>query len=160
MKKLIGWIALGGCVAALITPQASASKRSLDVKSPDGRIDFAVSIHHGQLVYQVARDGRVLLRKSPLSIRAAGEAPEKAARLGDPQRYSIDDSYPWYGVHSQAEEHGAGARIPVLGPRQQLEYTLEARAYNNGIAFRMTLPGTTARVPLETAAFRPAGGRA
>lgn len=160
MKKLIAWIAVGGCVAALFAPQAQAAKRSLELKSPDGHIEFVVSIHHGQLEYQVARDGRVLLKKSPLGIRAAGDTVKKKVQFGAPERYSIDDSYPWYGVHSVAEEHGWGARIPILGSHQKLEYTLEARAYNNGIAFRMTLPGTAARIPAETAAFRPAGGEA
>jgi alpha-glucosidase len=76
-------------------------------------------------------------------------------RLGQPARYKTGETYPWYGANSAAVDRSNGARIPVRGAA----YTLEVRAYNNGVAFRHIVSGAAgARVPDEATGFQlPAG---
>ena len=116
---------------------------------------LTLSIDQGRLQYQVARNGSVLLEKAALDLRAAGQIASAVAHFGHIRRYRIDDSYSWYGVHSTAQEQGAGAEAEALGKDGTTLFTVEARAYNNGVALRMTLPGSAARVPVETVDFRP-----
>ncbi len=131
----------------------------MKLKSPDGHIEMLLSVDAGHVSWQASMDGHAMLEKEPLEIHAEGDAAAGAIHFGKAQRYRIDDTYPWYGVHSMAEEHGRGLRVPLLGTRGATAFTLEARAYNNGVAFRMTLPGSEPRVPQETVGFRSVGGK-
>ena len=151
-------LVLCGCILSVATMQAHAAQKQLKLKSPDGHIEMVLSVDAGQLSWQASMDGRAMMEKEPLEIQATGDAITGAIHFGKAQRYRIDDTYPWYGVHSVAQEHGRGLRVPLLGAAGGMAFTLEARAYNNGIAFRMTLPGSQPRVPQETAGFRPVAG--
>jgi alpha-glucosidase len=142
-------------LAVAITQCCYAADKDLDVTSPDGRVALALSIGHGELQYQVAWNGHVVLNKAALAIRAEGQSAGPPVRFGQVRQYTIADSYPWYGVHSVAEEHGAGTEATLLDKQGAVLFTVEARAYNNGIALRMKLPGQGVRVPLETMSFRP-----
>lgn len=130
----------------------------LKLKSPDGHVEMVLSVDGGHLLWQAALDGRTVMENEPLDIHASGDPAARLHGFGKPQRYRIDDRYPWYGVHSVAVEQGRGLRVPLLTAAGATAFTLEARAYNNGVACRMLLPGNEARVPEETAAFRPAAG--
>lgn len=131
---------------------------TLSVKSPNGRIEMVLSTDGDHLNYKVVADGRTVLEPAPLAMRVMGDAGEPALHFGTSQHYGIDDSYPWYGVHTTAEEHGSGLRVELLQPQGDEAFDLDARAYNNGVAFRFSLPGIEARVPDELAGFRPEGG--
>ena len=154
MRSLV----LCGCVLVLAATQANAARNTLKLKSPDGRIEMLLSVDAGHVSWQASMDGHAMLQKEPLDIHAAGDAIAGVIHFGKAQRYRIDDTYPWYGVHSMAEEHGRGLRVPFLGTSDATAFTLDARAYNNGVAFRMILPGSEPRVPQETVGFRPPVG--
>jgi alpha-glucosidase len=132
--------------------------KKLKLKSPDGHIEMLLSIDAGHLSWQASMDGHILMEKEPLGAYAGGDAMAGAIHFGKAQDYRIDDTYPWYGVHSVAEEHGRDLRVPLLGAGGSTVFTLEARAYNNGVAFRMMLPSSEPRVPQETVGFRPVAG--
>lgn len=136
------------------SPQAQTSTATR-VTSPDRHIVVRLALDHGQLTYEVDRDGQVLLAPAPLSLRAINQAEEPVTRIEKVRRYAIDDSYAWYGPHSTAAEQGAGLDVRVVNAAGRAEYRVELRAYNNGVAFRMTLPGEGSRVPAETTVLRP-----
>jgi alpha-glucosidase len=71
----------------------------------------------------------------------------------------VKETYPWRGVHSQAVNHCNGATIHLKHARSNTTWTLEARAFNDGIAFRQIVPGDSEqRVPDEATRFvLPAG---
>lgn len=74
--------------------------------------------------------------------------------------YAVDETYPWYGIKSTAVDRCRGVRIPLTHRESGTRYTLEVRAYDDGVAFRHVVPGEGRRVPDETTAFRlPAGSR-
>lgn len=128
---------------------------ALTVKSPDAHVALTVRIEHERVLWRALLDGQPVLQWAPLGIGIAGESSARVMRFGETREYAIDDRYPWYGVHAEASEQGNGMDAPVLGAGGRLEWTLEARAYDNGVAFRMTLPGSEPRVPAETTGFRP-----
>lgn len=135
-----------------------AQGSTLRVTSPDGRIELSFSVDGAQLTYELVRNRHTLLAKAPMDLHACGAATVSGLHFGQARRYRLDDSYPWYGVHASAEEHGSGVVVSLLGSDGRPAYTLEARAYNNGAALRMTLPSGPARVPVETVAFHPPAG--
>jgi alpha-glucosidase len=63
------------------------------------------------------------------------------------------------GGHATAVVRGNGVRIPVKHARSGTAYTLDVRAFDNGVAFRFLVPGgDKPRVPDEATAFTlPAG---
>jgi alpha-glucosidase len=148
--------AVAGFVAVGVTVSAQAAQ-TLVVTSPDGHVALTLSLEAGGLRYEAALDRRTVLEKAPVGICAEG-VNAAAVKFGKMRRYRIDDTYPWYGVHSMAHESGEGVEIPLMGSDGAEAFALEARAYDNGIAFRLKLPGGKARIPQETTGFRPVEG--
>jgi hypothetical protein len=71
----------------------------------------------------------------------------------------FDERYPTRGVHSVAINQGNGARAQVKNGKSGAGYTVEARAFDDGVAFRTIVPGDDReRVPDEATAFRLAPG--
>src|SRR5262249_13323864 len=79
--------------------------------------------------------------------------------VGKVEPYRVDETYPWHGVHARAVNRCNGATIPVKHVNSNTRYTLEARAFNDAVAFRFTAPGADRpRVPDEATTFvLPAG---
>jgi alpha-glucosidase len=79
--------------------------------------------------------------------------------LGRPERYEINEKYPWRGVHSEAVSHCYGAKIPLTHKADKSRLILEVRAFNDGVAFRHVLPpADKPRLPDEATGFvLPAG---
>ena len=67
--------------------------------------------------------------------------------------YDVDQRYPWRGVHSEAFDNCHGASVALVHKASGTEYTLDVRAYDDGIAFRHLVPGSGERVPDETHEF-------
>lgn len=149
-------IALVAGVWAVSAWTASAwTQSSLHLKSPDGHIAATVRIREGHVVWEASLNGHAVLDSAPLGIGVAGEAVTPVNRFGKEHRYAIDDRYPLYGMHAEGREKGNGMLVPMLVASGKPAWILEMRAYDNGVAFRMTLPGSEPRVPEETTGFRP-----
>src|SRR5439155_4563763 len=88
-----------------------------------------------------------------------GEEITKDFQVGAALKYDVDEVYPWRGVHSLATNHCHGATISFEHPKSHTKFTIEVRAYNDGVAFRYIIPGNqNDRVPDEAVTFRvPAG---
>ena len=76
------------------------------------------------------------------------------AQPGKAETFRIHEKYPWRGIHSEAVNHCNGARIPVVHAKGGAKYTLEIRAFDDGVAFRHIIPGDSkSRVPDEGTRF-------
>jgi hypothetical protein len=53
----------------------------------------------------------------------------------------VNEKYPWRGVHAEAVNQCHGVKIPITHLASKTSYTLEARAFNDGVAFRHVIPG-------------------
>jgi len=141
-------------------PPAQAAD-NLVLVSPAGRVQFRLMrLEDGRLAYAVTLRGRAVVEPSPLGIVVDGVNLAERAEIGAPRRYRIRETYPWYGVHSPAVSRCRGGRIPIKHSPSGLVWSLEARACDDGAAFRFLVPGPGdhSRVPEEATAFRlPAG---
>jgi len=143
-------LALGGL--------AAAGESTVLLQSPDGRVEAAFRTDpQGRLTYELARGGEPVLKRSAVGITVDGlDLGDKAAKLGE-ERYRIDETYPWRGVHSTAVNRCNGLRLSLRSAA--VRWTLEARCYDDGLAFRYVVPGEGVReVQGEATTFVLPGG--
>ena len=153
-------ISRAAIAAALISMIPAAGAEPLTLYSPNGRVELRIGVgSSGQLEYSVSLQGKPVIETSPLGVTVDGVSLGKGARVGKAARYRVDESYPWFGAYSIAVNRANGARLTVTHPESGSVYTVEARVYDDGVAFRHVIPGgAKARVPDEATAFRlPAG---
>lgn len=148
-------------LAALLScaPVAHAAD-AVRVESPDASIRLGLAAPGGRLTHEVTLGGRPAIERSRLGIVVDGVDLGEGAAIGRVERYQIEESYPWRGVHSTAVNRCRGARITLRHGRTGTGYTLEARACDDGSAFRFVVPGAPgqSRVPDAATTFRlPAG---
>jgi alpha-glucosidase len=140
---------LAAVFAGAPLPAAAAVVR---VESPSGHVRLTLSDAGGRLVQAVTVDGRPVLDASPLGLAVDGVDLGAGARLGAAQRYRTDHTYPWRGVHATAVDRSRGARVSVAHAASGTTYTLEVRAYDDGVAFRFVVPGAANRGRVADAA--------
>jgi alpha-glucosidase len=134
-------------VGPLILVAASA----VALTSPSGAIAFRLTVDAShQAVYSIELNKRPVIDESPLGIIVDGKNLGSGAAIGRSEPYAIDERYPWIGVHSLAINRCRGARVS-LGT-----WTLDARACDDGVAFRYIVPGRqgVGRTPDEATTFR------
>jgi alpha-glucosidase len=128
--------------------------------SPNGTIRLRVFTDEAaRLRYEVTFKGKPVIEASPLGMSVDGQNLSEGVTLGEPDRYKTDEAYDWRGVHARAVDKSNGARITVTHQKTGAQYTVEARAADDGVAFRHVVPGgEKPRTPDEDTSFRvPAG---
>jgi alpha-glucosidase len=153
---------LTGLLAALFCLALPATAAdAVSVNSPDGHIQFRVVLDkQGSLTYAVTLRAKPAIETSPLGIVVDGVNLTQGVQVGRTDRYKVNETYSWHGVHSTIAVRASGVRIALAHEKSGARYTLETRAYNDGIAFRFIVPGAIgkSRVPDEATTFRlPAG---
>ena len=127
--------------AILVAFAVPLGAAELTVPSPDGRIQFQLSWQGKQrLEYAVTFGGKPAIDASPLGIVVDRVNLAEGVQAGQPERYQVDETYPWHGPHATAVNRGNGVNLP-LHPKAAFAYTLEIRAYDDGVAFRHIVPG-------------------
>jgi alpha-glucosidase len=135
-------------------PQVGLAADAARVVSPDEAIQFKAFLHEGRLTYAVSFKKQPVVEASPLSFSVDGVALTEGATFGDVKTYRVKETYAWRGVHSRAVNHCNGATIALKHARSKTGFTLEVRAFNDGVAFRTVVPGDkAARVPDEATRF-------
>ncbi len=142
------------------------------LKSPDGRIVVQFSIEHraslaengsGQLEYAVTFKGTPILDTSALGLALDDKEPLGShVRIAEARPSQGTDDYPLlFTKTSHAHDSYNSLSLDVAEDGNALtarKMTVEARAYNNGIAFRYVLPRgiltTQTRVREEETEFR------
>ncbi len=128
------------------------------IAGPDGQIRLMLFTVNGQLNYAVNRGSKPVVLPSAMGMQLDGQDIAITTQLPAPERFSIQESYPWTGAHAIARNNCNGARFLLKQPGRT--DTLELRVFNDGAAFRFILPGndTAGRIPDETTVFRLPGG--
>jgi alpha-glucosidase len=129
------------------------------VASPDGRVQFRLSSDaKGNLAYTVTFAQKPVIELSAIGIVVDKANLAEGVEFGKAEPYKVNQTYPWNGAHSTAADNCNGVKVALTHRQSRTAYTLEIRAYNDGIAFRHVVPGEGLRVPDEATAFRlPAG---
>jgi alpha-glucosidase len=128
-------------VSACVLAGANGQSQGMVVKSPDGQVALWVGVDDaGQLTYRLDRRDVTVITPSPLGVTIDAVALGRGVSLGRPERWGVDESYPWRGAHSIARSQFNGARIPV-SHKSGVKYTLEVRVFNDGAGLRYVVPG-------------------
>jgi len=127
----------------------------VQVAGPDGKVKFTVLPNAERLTFTVTLGDATVLEPSPIVMNLDGYDLSAGVVFGKAERYEINETYPWYGAHSTAVSQGNGVRISLAHDLSFTSYTLEVRAFNDGVAFRHVIPGeeSASRTPDEYSTF-------
>lgn len=121
--------------------------KEIVVKSPDGNVQMRVLVFDdARLGYEATFMGKPVVEKSLLGITVDGLDLGQGVELDNSERYEIDETYAWRGVHARAMNRCNGAKISVRRMGAKTAYTLDVRVFDDGVAFSYVVPGTGRRV--------------
>lgn len=144
------------CGLLFTTPVIAADIAT--VLSPDGQTSFRLFVENRQLYCRASFRNQPVLENTPVVVSLDGQTLTRDITTGSIKTYTINERYPWLGVHATAVNHCNGITIPVQ--HAAASYTIEVRVFNKGVAFRTIIPGKPEqhRVPDEATVFGiPAG---
>lgn len=127
----------------LTVKQASArmdAPAPVTVTSPDGKIKLVIDSKGGTLFYHVNFKSAQVIEPSMLGLIIDGKTIGTDAVMGKVTKTAVNETYPYRGVHSTASNHYNGAKIEIKDSYSG--FTLEARVFNNGVAFRYLINGS------------------
>lgn len=145
-------------------PKSRRSQRvhmqEVQVASPDGKIKFTILPDAERLTFTVTMGNTVVIEPSPIAMKLDGYDLSSGVVFNNLERYSVDESYPWYGAHATAVNRCNGAKLSLTHDLSFTLYTLEIRVFNDGVAYRHVIPGeeNALRAPDEYSAFVIPGG--
>ncbi|HWD94394.1 MAG TPA: glycoside hydrolase family 97 catalytic domain-containing protein [Verrucomicrobiae bacterium] len=158
-RRAFHFVSLVPIAAVVLIASRALATEDTQVASPDGTIHFRVTFKGG-LGYAVNFKNETVIEPSRLVFSLDGKDLTSSPAVGEVKTYHIDETYPWRGVHSVASNHCNGATIALKSGG--VSYSLEIRAFNDGVAYRFIAPGAAGqnRVPDEASTFRiPDGSR-
>jgi alpha-glucosidase len=129
--------------------------KEVEVASPDGNVKFTLLSNAERLSYTVTRGSSPVIELSTLSFHVDGYDLAAGVIFSNLARSEINETYPWHGVHSTATNHCNVASVTLVNDLSFTPFSLEVRAFNDGVAYRFIVPGedATARVPDEYSNF-------
>ena len=139
-------------------PILLAAAATVTVTSPDQSV--VISIAADGKTYSVERKGEAIVDDAPLGLVLADAPNFSNLRLVSVQKQAIDRTVPLVATKaSKARDHYNGAVIRFReGKPGGRSMTIEARAYDEGVAFRYVLPdGKPVAVIGEATGFHFAG---
>jgi len=129
--------------------------QEVQVASPNERVKFTLLPNAERLTYAVTFDGATVVEPSALVMNLDGFDLSSGIVFSNLERFTVNETYPWYGGHSTATNQCNGARISLQHDLSFINYTLEVRAFNDGVAYRHIIPGEegASRLPDEHSSF-------
>ena len=123
--------------------------------SPDGRVAFTLLPNAERLSFTVTLDGRTVIEPSPVELTVDGVDLGSGLSFGSVETDVVDESFAWHGAHATARHRSRGARVSLVSDLGKLPFVLEARAFDDGVAYRLVVTGASdeTRVPDERSAF-------
>ena len=127
---------------------ASSQTGPVELTSPDGQLAISFQASQGgQLTYSVTRAGQAVISASRLGLVIQGGAALGAnVRIGASSKDSKDETWtPVHGKSNPVRDRCNTLRLEVAesGGRNR-KMTVEARAYDEGVAFRYVVPAQAA----------------
>ena len=140
-------------ILSLMFGCGDANRKPVELVSPDGNLMIKVS-SGTHLNYEVRYKGTVVVANSPMGVTINEVNAGEKAVITTEQRYEEKSVYPWVGIHDTIVNHYNGVKITLKHPDFKNFY-LDLRAFNDGVAFAFTVPGTGDRtVQGEQTTFR------
>jgi len=114
---------------------------------PDRNVQLKVLVlDNARLGYEVTFKGIPVIDRSQMGITVDNVNLGNGIEIGSADRYEINETYSWRGIHSEAVNHCNGAKISITHNDSKTKYTLDVRAFNDGIAFCYVVPGEDNRI--------------
>ncbi len=132
------------CLLALLAADTAIAQNSDRVTSPNGQITltlFPSSASGGNLGYAVDFHGKRMIEESKLGLEIAGQ-PELGPdmRLTGSQMETVDENYAIpVGKTSSVRDHHTSLRAEFTDASGR-RLTIEVRAFDDGVAFRYSVP--------------------
>ncbi len=142
------WIELFmfGVVSLILTFAAGCQSNVVGVESPNEQVRAKIFVNNsGRLSYNLRRGQTTILEDSPMSLTVDGVDICDGVVIAEPRYHTVNQSYPWRGVKSEAVDHYTGMRLPVTHKTSGLTWKLESHTYDDGFAWRYTVPGKGTR---------------
>lgn len=118
---------------------------NLDLTSPDDTVHYRLGTDsEGHLLYSVTQHGqpRLVAARAGLIIDSADLGA--GTGWGEARTRTLSEVFPWRGNKTMATNLCRASEISVW-TRVGVEWTLEVRVFNDGVAFRYRVPGTGIR---------------
>lgn len=145
------------------TPQQTATTRrsqrvkmpALDLRSPNGQVTFTFMPSAERLTFTVTLGDATVIEPSPIALILDGYDLSSGVVHTGIERDQVHERYPWSGGRSTAISDSNRARLSFTHDLTSIPYTLEVRAFDDGVAYRHIIPGDAAasRVPDEWSTF-------
>jgi alpha-glucosidase len=139
-------------LTALLAPFSYAADSNFTLRSPDDRIEVQIHVAN-RITYDVALNGKPLLKDSSLSINIGGKTLGENPQLKSSKENSVDKTLEPVVRQKFAKirEHYNQLRLDFDGG-----YAVVFRAYPEGVAYRIetSLGGENVKVFSEDATFR------
>ena len=128
---------------SLLAAVAAAAQQPANLTSPDGRLAIHFDTSGGKLVYSVTFEGKHLVDPSALALDLQGQRLlGPGLRIVRAAPSEADDDYRQVaGKTSSVHDHYKALRLDLQetnGPGREL--AIEARAFNDAVAFRYVVP--------------------
>jgi alpha-glucosidase len=156
MKTLLFTLFALMAINVLYSSEVSSSDNRNEISSPDGKVKCLLTSENKQLFISVFFNGLQVIEKSPLKMSVDNKEIAGNVIMGDVKKFTVDETYQVYGLHTTAVNRGNGASINLKNNEINSEFTLEIRVQNDAVAFRFTVPGKkdAIRFPDESTVFR------
>jgi len=136
-------------------PSGISAPERLGLVSPNGTLHFFLVTDKDQLALSVTMNGKQIIEQSPLLMSVDGVSITNGTKAGKIRKFSANNTYPLFGLHSVAKDNYNGASIAITHVKSGIKYTLEAKVFNDAVAFRFVVPGNenSVRIPDESTVF-------
>ncbi len=132
----------------------AAPSKSTAVTSPNGKVAAHVGVSGGRLVLAVRRDGKTVLEPSPLGVMVDGVDLGDNVEIGTLETYTTDTTYPDPRGPGSLQDQCKGVKLSLRPKGSTISWTLDVRAYDDGVAWRYLVPGSgTRKVTGEATSF-------
>ncbi|MHC4487423.1 MAG: glycoside hydrolase family 97 N-terminal domain-containing protein, partial [Planctomycetota bacterium] len=127
----------------------------VQVASPDGNVKLTVLPNAERLTFTVTLGKTIVIDPSTIVMKLDGYDLSSGVVFGNADSYQINETYPWHGAHSTAVNQCNAARISLQHDLSFIDYVLEIRVFNDGVALRHVIGGDegASRVPDEYTTF-------
>jgi alpha-glucosidase len=130
---LLGWLLVAQLALA---PTLAAQTRQETILSPNKQLALTLSFAGDQLQYQILLRGKPVLEPSGLRLQLDTQVVGLGQAFTSVQRTSVAETYACRGVHSQATNAYNQASLAVTPTASAAAFRLEARVFNDGVAWR------------------------
>jgi alpha-glucosidase len=143
-------------IAALLMVITVSAGQKHEISSPDGHLKCILLNEDNQLSVSISLDGTPVLEKSALYMSLNGIGITGTVKEGTVNNFTVDETFPWNGLHSVAVNKCNGMTIGLKSSKPKVEYTIEIKVFNDAVAYRTIIPGKSGRInyPDESTVFR------